>query len=79
MKKVIISEKNRHMFVEVTEYYLENIDNMGCNNGNYPDYVAKGVDGITYKGLTCRCMGGCSGTDPFYEDERTGKVFLEII
>lgn len=42
---------------------IENIDNPGCNNGNYPEMVVTAEDGRVYHGMTCRCGNGCSDTD----------------
>jgi hypothetical protein len=42
---------------------VEDIENPGCNNGNYPGYTVTFDDGTTYEGTTCACGMGCSETD----------------
>ena len=52
--------------IKILNVEVEDLENAGCNNGNYPRYV------ITYdnngktetiEGITCRCRKGCSNTD----------------
>ena len=42
---------------------IEEIENAGCNNGNYPEYTVYFSNGEKYTSITCRCLKGCSGTD----------------
>lgn len=41
---------------------VEELENEGCNNGNYPECTIEFEDGTDYVGYTCRCGNGCSGT-----------------
>jgi hypothetical protein len=48
---------------------IEDIDNPGCNNGNYPAWSITNPRGqVVAKGITCRCGRGCSGTDCIRDD-----------
>ena len=43
---------------------IEELENAGCNNGNYPKYEIQNEKGETIKkGITCNCHKGCSNTD----------------
>lgn len=49
--------------------WVEDIDNPGCTNGNYPEYEIRTTSGdVVYAGVTCRCGRGCSGTDCIRDD-----------
>lgn len=50
------------MLVQVESLEIENLENAGCNNGNYPLFTAKTVDGEIIHGMTCSCGAGCSNT-----------------
>lgn len=44
--------------------YIENLQNAGCTNGQYPSYEVRDDAGNIVKvGKTCRCRKGCSNTD----------------
>lgn len=49
--------------MKIIRIEVEELENAGCNNGNYPEYVAYFDNGEKYTGVTCRCGAGCSGTD----------------
>ena len=53
------------------------LENAGCNNGNYPEYTVYFTKGEKYTGRTCRCLSGCSGTDCI-RDLETGMSFDSI-
>ena len=53
------------------------LENAGCNNGNYPEYTVYFTNGENYTGLTCRCLSGCSRTECILDLE-TGMVFDTI-
>jgi len=46
----------------VKEVRIEEMENMGCNNGNYPSMRVISSTGEGFETLTCRCGNGCSGT-----------------
>lgn len=49
--------------------WLEDLENPGCSNGNYPRYEIRDREGrVVQSGLTCRCGRGCSGTDCVRDD-----------
>ena len=43
----------------------EEMENAGCNNGNYPAWTGVTEDGKKIGGISCRCCAGCSNTDRF--------------
>lgn len=49
--------------LEIINVQVEELENAGCNNGNYPEYSVKTSDGQIFHGITCRCGSGCSCTD----------------
>ena len=49
--------------VKVKNVKVLDMENMGCNNGNYPTYIVTFTNGNQASGLTCRCGNGCSNTD----------------
>ena len=47
---------------------VSDIDNPGCNNGNYPAWKLTDPDGNTVLGgHTCACGRGCANTDCIYD------------
>jgi hypothetical protein len=51
--------------IKVLSIDIEDMDNAGCNNGNYPEFLMKYSDNgkiSSFEGLTCACRKGCSGT-----------------
>lgn len=54
--------------------YVEDIENPGCNNGNYPMFVATALNGAKVSGIVCRCRGGCSNTDTLAQI--TGRWYI---
>lgn len=50
----------------------EQMKNVGCNNGNYPETEIIMNNGKKYIGQTCRCGNGCSGT---WRDPMVGQYF----
>ena len=57
-------KRKRGLLMRFVKIEVEDIENPGCNNGNYPDFVATLEDGNTVSGTTCRCGNGCSNTTP---------------
>lgn len=49
------------MSIRILEINVEDMDNAGCNNGNYPSVTIKTNHG-DWHGDTCNCERGCSGT-----------------
>ena len=49
--------------LKIIRIEVEEIENAGCNNGNYPGYTVYFDNGEKYTGVTCRCGAGCNGTD----------------
>ena len=49
--------------MRVINITVEELENPGCNNGNYPEYTVTFDTGENLSGITCRCGNGCSGTD----------------
>ena len=45
------------------ELIIEDIENPGCNNGNYPEYRILFHGEVVKEGLTCGCGRGCANTD----------------
>jgi hypothetical protein len=63
--------------VEIVEYREEEMENAGCNNGNYPEWAGLDAEtGDALSGDTCRCHSGCSGTDQI--EFENGKIYLVI-
>lgn len=63
--------------IKVKEIILDEIENEGCNNGNYPHFeMLLDVDGRTmyYESNTCRCRKGCSNTSRLPE---VGQTFRD--
>ena len=49
--------------------WVEDMENAGCTNGNYPAYQIRTNSGeVVYAGQTCRCGRGCSNTDCIRDD-----------
>lgn len=49
---------------------FDEVDNPGCNNGNYIPFIAVAADtGKIVAGVTCNCLAGCSGTDRLIDYE----------
>ena len=61
--------------MKVIKIEFEQMDNAGCNNGNYPEYTVSFDDGTGYTGITCRCGRGCHGLDRIPE---INQVFMNI-
>jgi len=64
--------------IKVIGIAVEEEDNPGCNNGNYPHFrMALNCDGRLefYDGNTCRCHKGCSNTDRLPSE---GQVFTNM-
>ena len=49
--------------VKVKSVKVLDMENIGCNNGNYPTYIVTFTNGNQASGITCRCQNGCSNTD----------------
>ena len=49
-------------YVLIIDVDVEELDNAGCNNGNYPDVAITLSDGSVLHGKTCNCGRGCSNT-----------------
>lgn len=52
--------------IKILNVEIEDLENAGCNNGNYPHYkITYDNNGktATIEGITCRCHKGCSNTD----------------
>ena len=49
--------------LKVKSVKVVEMESAGCNNGNYPTYIATFTNGSQSLGLTCRCGNGCSNTD----------------
>lgn len=49
--------------IKIRRIEVEDLENAGCNNGNYPEYTVYFDNGEKYNGVTCRCGAGCSGMD----------------
>lgn len=63
--------------LKIIKIEIEEIENPGCNNGNYPEYTIYFDNGEKYSGVTCRCGAGCSGTDCI-RDLEVGMEFDSI-
>lgn len=53
---------------------IEELENPGCNNGNYPMVSVHTTNG-DYHGLTCNCRKGCANTWDVFNIE--GKEFSD--
>lgn len=49
--------------MKIKNVFIHSDRESGCNNGNYPECEIVTDDGRIYKGITCACGRGCSGTD----------------
>ena len=49
--------------ITVKSVEVENLENAGCNNGNYPKMIVYFYSGSKYIGQTCNCGKGCNGND----------------
>lgn len=49
--------------LKVKSIEVLNMNNAGCNNGNYPGYIIIFTNGNQVTGITCACNNGCSNTD----------------
>ena len=47
--------------IKVKSVTIEELENPGCNNGNYPMVSVHTTNG-DYHGLTCNCRKGCANT-----------------
>lgn len=47
--------------IKVKSVIIEELENPGCNNGNYPMVSVHTTNG-DYHGLTCNCRKGCANT-----------------
>ena len=78
--KVIINLKKKwedKIMLVIKSIEIMELENAGCNNGNYPEYTVFFTNGEKYTGMTCRCLSGCSGTDCI-RDLETGMGFDSI-
>lgn len=48
--------------IKIKNIFVEDLDNAGCNNGNYPDVAIELDNGEKLEAVTCRCGNGCSNT-----------------
>lgn len=48
--------------IKVTDIQVEDLENAGCNNGNYPRVTITLDTGEVLEGHTCGCTRGCSRT-----------------
>lgn len=64
--------------LEVKTLEIENLENAGCNNGNYPHYTSCTLGGHIISGITCNCGRGCHGMDQVEIDHETGKKYIYI-
>lgn len=48
--------------IKIKHIEIEDLENEGCNNGNYPECTITFEYGTEYVGYTYRCGNGCSGT-----------------
>lgn len=61
--------------VEIHNLEVEEIENPGCNNGNYPTWTGT-VLGTPWHGQTCNCRQGCNGLDHLEFDELWNRWHL---
>ncbi len=57
--------------MQVKSLEIEDLDNAGCNNGNYPIFRAITFNDQEIAGITCRCGRGCSNTTAVSTDYST--------
>ena len=63
--------------VKILNVEVEDLENAGCNNGNYPHYeISYDNNGKTetIQGMTCGCLRGCSNTD-WIEGIKVGDTY----
>ena len=65
--------------IKIIDFMIEELENEGCNNGNYPHYAVKFNDGTMYSGRTCRCGRGCSNTDQLPGLNQEFKSYADFI
>ena len=66
--------------MKIKNVYIEDLENPGCNNGNYPRFTAiNAATGEKVVGQTCNCLAGCSSMDRLEDyDPKTGTAtFVE--
>lgn len=57
----------------MNKLFIEEMENAGCNNGNYPAYRIEDENGnVIQSGITCNCHRGCANTDDVYGAEMAG-------
>lgn len=56
---------------------IEEMENKGCDNGNYPSFTTMGVNGKMYSGKVCRCQNGCSNTTKIYREGGKSYIYTE--
>ena len=64
--------------VKILKVEVQDLEDAGCDNGNYPEYrMTIDIDGKIdhIEGNTCRCHHGCSGTDALPE---VGQEFEDV-
>ena len=49
--------------MKIVKIDIEQLENAGCSNGNYPKYTIFMDNGFKAHGRTCNCGRGCSGQD----------------
>ena len=63
--------------IKVINLHIEDLENEGCNNGNYPHWTGVNAEtGEKISGQTCRCLAGCSGLDRLEYDTVTKQYHL---
>ena len=60
--------------IKVKSVIIEELENPGCNNGNYPMVSVHTTNGDCH-GLTCNCRKGCANTWDVFNIE--GKEFSD--
>lgn len=63
--------------MEIKKIIIEELENEGCNNDNYPRYTVVFDNGEEAHGRTCRCRRGCSGTDCL-DGLEVGNTFASV-
>ena len=56
----------------------DNIQNAGCNNGNYPSYAMYLGSMKIKSGTTCGCGRGCANTDSIWEMRKINGNYIEV-
>ena len=68
--------------IKVKSVIIEELENPGCNNGNYPMVSVHTTNG-DYHGLTCNCRKGCAIPGMFLTSKvksfQMKKNFLNIL